>query len=109
LDEPGIVKQNVQEYFEEENIVACWLKECMEPYKVPGGRVRVEMEGKLATFSQSYASFKQWAERNNEEHGSAKWFLARMKQLGHMTVPDRANVKYYQFKMKFSAEEDEVL
>jgi hypothetical protein len=82
----------VKEYFEDENIVARWLKECTEPCKVPTNR---------ATFSQAFATFKHWAEKNEEECGTSKWFNTRMKQLGQVTVPGTGNVKQYKLKLLF--------
>jgi len=91
LGEPAVVKQNVQEYFEDENVVARWLKECTVPCKLNG----------KATFAQAFATFKHWAEKNEEECGTSRWFSTRMKQLGHETVPGTDNVKQYQFKLLF--------
>jgi putative DNA primase/helicase len=100
LHEPEIITKNVEQYFEEENIVATWLNECAVQYEVKG-MVPKDLEHKLASFAQAYATFKSWAERNEEAFGSAKWFSTRMKQLGHETVVDRTNSKFYQFKLLF--------
>jgi putative DNA primase/helicase len=101
LDEPDVVKANVETYFQEENIVAVWLKERAEKCSAENGHVPKHLEQKLATFAQCFSDFKHWAERNEVEYGSSKWFSNRMKLLGHMTVVDRDKAKYYQFRLLF--------
>jgi phage/plasmid-associated DNA primase len=103
LDEPAAVKANVQTYFAEENIVARFLAENAKPHTIQG-MVPEIVKSRLATFAQMYGTFKDWAERNEEEFGSAKWFGNRMIQLGHTTVTDRVNVKFYQFELLFPEE-----
>jgi putative DNA primase/helicase len=101
LREPVVVKTNVEKYFEEENVVARFLKERATPNKVSGTTIPAGFESGYATFSQMYKTFKDWCESNEETYGSSKWFQIRMKQLGHETTPDRVNTKYYQFKLNF--------
>jgi putative DNA primase/helicase len=102
LKEPDEIKANVKRYFENENVVSRFLADQAE---IRANGITVS-EGdksklKLASFSEMYATFKDWAKTSNEECDSQRWFINRMKQLGHRTVKDRNNRKYYQFQLKF--------
>ena len=101
LKEPEVIKASVEKYFQNENVVARFLSERATVQKITGTVVSELEKNKLATFSSMYATFKHWADTNNEDYGSARWFGGRMKQLGFVTVSDREHAKYYQFKLSF--------
>jgi putative DNA primase/helicase len=103
LKEPEAIQTNVKKYFEDENIVARFLNEQATQKRIRGESVtdHDKLTLKLASFAQMFAAFKGWADTNEEEYGSARWFSDRMKQLGYETVCDRVNSKYYQFELLF--------